>query len=145
MAPACPIDFQRIDANVARLTGILVFLCLATALLSGASWLYLFLLVDFAARALRKPHLSLLGALARTIRPLVAREPALVNAGPKLFAARIGLLFSAALVLLQVADQPLAVVVVGSLFAVCAGLEGFAGFCVACLLYPYMRRAFALA
>ncbi len=145
MAPACPIDYQQIDANVARLTGVLVFLCLATAILTGASWLYLLLLVDFAARAFRKPQLSLLGTLARSIRPLVVREPAPVNAGPKLFAARIGLLFAVTLVLLQLAGQSTAVVVVGSLFALCAGLEGFVGFCVACVLYPYFRRAFALA
>ncbi|WP_457597720.1 DUF4395 domain-containing protein [Hydrogenimonas sp.] len=136
---SCPISSERIDERVARAVGWAVFLTASGYLVAPSPLWLVLLLVDFTARALYRPASPFVWLL----RPLALRfgEPRIVDAAPKIFAAKIGWTMSlAALALHLEGGQDLARLVVG-VMALCALLEGAMGYCVGCTLYGYYARA----
>jgi len=132
----CPISDERTDSRVVRIVAgqvaLLALLFLATR------WLVIpaFLLVDFAVRGFGTGRRSLLRAIAQAI---VAGHgvPRPIDRAPKLFAARVGLVFAlgilAAAPLAPGVSTGLAVVLV--LFAL---LESLLDFCAGCIVYSYV-------
>jgi len=134
----CPLAGYRIDEKAARLVAGFVVLVTVVALVLANPWssiLFLFLVLDFGVRAFSRPKWSLLGRIASTIlRGLrVAPEPR--DAGPKRFAARIGLGFSAVLLVLTTSGPRGATLAVAAILLVCALLESLLGFCVGCQVW----------
>jgi len=131
----CPIAGYRIDEKAARvvagfvLLGTLLGLFLPAA---GARGVFLFLALDFATRGFSRPRWSPLGRLAGLILRALSIAAAPVDAGPKRFAARIGLAFSLSLLALAGTAAPTATFFVGGVLAFCAALESFVGVCLGC-------------
>jgi len=90
----CPISFKKIDENVARLNGFFTVVLLFVFLVTSSILPVLLLLADFLVRGIEKPQFSPLALLSKFILSRFNAKPHLINAGPKIFAARIGLLFS---------------------------------------------------
>ncbi|MCE1155415.1 MAG: DUF4395 domain-containing protein [Bacteroidales bacterium] len=109
----CPISFNKIDEHVARLNGFFTVALLVVFLLTGSVLPVVFLVLDFLARGLGQPQWSLLARSSTWILKSAGVKPRLLNAGPKLFAARVGLLFSVLVLLSAV---------------------------VACKLYPFLYK-----
>jgi hypothetical protein len=63
-----------------------------------------------------------------------------INAGPKFFAARIGLLFSSLIVISFVFSSFLSAYSLTGVLLLFSFLEGFLGICVACGIYPFVYR-----
>jgi hypothetical protein len=127
----CPISSQKVSGSAARVTGLL-----AVALFTPARWVLALLAVDFAIKVFLRFRFSPLCVVSRLVGRMLRLSPQLVDAAPKRFAAALGLGFSLAGLLFGVAfTLPLAYSVVVGMFAVCAALEGFAGFCVGCTIY----------
>ena len=76
----------------------------------------------------------------KQVQKIFAIAPKTVNAGPKLFAARIGIVFSAAVVILHLIGLPFSAFTVAGVFAFCAFLEAAFSFCVACRIYPFVYK-----
>ncbi len=143
----CPIAGYKINEKNARVVGGLVVLLTLFGLwapFGGASWIFLFLAQDFAFRAFSRPSWSVLGRLASRFLQSIGVTPRLVDAGPKRFAARIGLLFTLTLVGLTSFDLRLATDLVAGVLLVCAMLEASFGFCLGCemwtLWYSFQER-----
>lgn len=136
----CPISYKKIDENVARLNGLLTVLLLVVYLLSSSLIPVFLLIVDFLARGFEKPAWSVLARISKALLAVLKFQPRPVNAGPKLFAARIGLLFSVLVVLTALPGWSLISMVIAVVFGICAFLEGAFGFCVACKLYPLLFK-----
>jgi len=134
----CPIAGYKIDENAARLVAAFVVAAIVVSLFGselvrlGA---YAFLALDFGARAFSRPKWSLLGRIASRLLQGLRVVPRLVDAGPKRFAARIGLGFSLALLLLEILGAGLAVQVLGGMLAICAFLEAAFGYCLGCRIH----------
>jgi apolipoprotein N-acyltransferase len=62
----------------------------------------------------------------------------MTNAGPKIFAAKTGFVFTCVISLLYWLGIPAASDIFALILALFAFLEAAAGFCVACRLYPFM-------
>lgn len=138
----CPISINKIDDHVARLNGAFTVAVLLLALFLQ-SWIPVaFLLVDFFLRSAELGKYSLLAIVSKGILKSLSVKPYLINAGPKIFAARIGVLFSFLVVVLSVLDLNIAAIVVGAIFGICAFLEAAFGFCVACRIYPLFYKLF---
>jgi len=122
-----------------RLTAFFVLILMATYLLTSNPWVILFLLFDFSFRA--TPELARYSPLAAT-SGLITRAAKLpikpVYMPPKRFAARIGLLFILAIVILH--NSTLATLTLGSIIALFAALESLAGFCAGCWVYTAFTR-----
>ena len=134
----CPIAGYKIDEKTARV--VAGFVVLATILgvvlpSSAAQWILVFLALDFGFRAFSRPRWSVLGRISAVLLKSIGVVPRLVDAGPKRFAARIGLLFSLSLVVLTEYDLHLAKEIVAGILLVCAALESFLGFCLGCQMW----------
>ena len=103
-------------------------------------WILLILAADFLIRGFLKPSYSLYGAVSKTIAGMFNLKPVLVNAGPKIFAARIGFLFCCAVAVFYWMDFQTLSLALGSIFMLFAALEAIFRFCVACKLYPFICK-----
>jgi hypothetical protein len=90
----CPISDDRINKVVVRLTGLFVALTAIAYLLTLNPWILVFLGIDFTIRAFSLLRFSPLSLLACGIAVGLKLKPTLIDKAPKLFAARVGLLFS---------------------------------------------------
>jgi hypothetical protein len=134
--PSCPISSEKVNASAARINGLLVTALLAVALFTPARWVLLVLALDFAVKVFARFRYSPLCTVSRLISNALGLPARPVDAAPKRFAAALGLIFcSAGLVLGPLLGQWPAYAVVVGVFAFCAALEGFAGFCVGCVMY----------
>ncbi|MDR3651616.1 MAG: DUF4395 domain-containing protein [Paludibacter sp.] len=136
----CPISDRKIDEHVARLNGAFTLLFLAVFIFSGSILPIIFLFADFALRSGSFSRFSPLAFISKNIAKSLFSKPQLINAGPKIFAARIGLVFNIVIILsFLVGLNTLAFVFTG-IFGICAFLESAFGICVACQIYPFVYR-----
>ena len=136
----CPISFSKIDENVARINAAQTVLLLGLYFATQSILPVLLLLVDFVLRGSGNARFSPLAIVSKQVQKIFAIAPKTVNAGPKLFAARIGIVFSAAVVILHLIGLPFLAFTVAGVFAFCAFLEAAFSFCVACRIYPFVYK-----
>ncbi len=115
----------------------------ASSLAFDAPWLTVPLAYGFAARVANGPRFSPLGLLAtKVVTPRLPVEEKLTPGPPKRLAQGIGLAMSAgALVLHYRLGRRRAARRVLTVLLTAAGLEAFAGYCVACRMFPLLIRA----
>jgi hypothetical protein len=134
----CPLAGYRIDEKAARVVAGFVVLGTALAVVLGGFWatgIFLFLVADFGVRAFSRPRWSPLGRLAGIILRGMGAAPELRDAGPKRFAARIGLGFSLVLLILTNSGFRGTTLAVAAILLVCAILESLLGFCLGCQVW----------
>lgn len=139
LSAICPVSEKKIDENIARLVAAqTVVLLLAFAFTQH--WLpVVVLLFDFGFRSAQQAAYSPLALVGKQIAKLSNLSPKIQNAGPKIFAARIGLLFSGlTFIALLFGSLPTALVF-AAIFGFCALLEAAFAFCVACKIYPFIH------
>jgi hypothetical protein len=138
----CPVSFKKVNTAVVRTHAVINVLVLLAFLYTQNFYIALFLFSDFLVRVINFPRLSLVGLLAKQTVNVLRLKGHQEDAGPKLFAARIGLLFSLVIVLsLLVSATPFAIATAGVL-AFFSFLEGAFGICVACIIYPWVYKLF---
>ena len=134
----CPISTDRIDERVARIVGAIVAITVGLYL-RFPHWAWLLILtLDFLARSVRRkwsPYARL------ACLPVALMGPSTpVDAAPKQFAAKIGLLMSAAALLLHASGLILWAKGVMTIMLLCALPEALFGYCVGCKFYSLYRR-----
>jgi len=136
----CPISNKKIDENVARLNGAITVVLLAIFLLTQNIFPILFLIIDFFLRSAELSAYSPLANLSKFVINAFGIKKNPINAGPKIFAARIGTFFSALILISILIGSDTASYVFTAVFAFCAFLESAFGYCVACQIYPIVFR-----
>ncbi|MCU0434678.1 MAG: DUF4395 domain-containing protein [Bacteroidia bacterium] len=134
-AQFCPVNSTTVNERVLRVLAILVVSLTAVSLIAVTPWIMLFLAFDFAARTFSFPQLSLLRWLSEKTVSLLKLQPQPVNAGPKKFAAGLGMVFSLVIGLLLFTDYYLLTALTGGMLIACAVLESVAGYCVGCKIF----------
>ena len=66
----------------------------------------------------------------------------LINAGPKIFAARIGLVLSSLIILANLTGIGWLAFGIASILGLFSFLEAVFGICVACEIYPFVYKLF---
>lgn len=135
----CPISVRLADEKVAQMNAALAVLSLLFFLFTPYRWVILLLAVDFFIRGFFDPAYSFYSTASKTFLRIFHTEPSMINAGPKIFAAKVGFAFCCMVLLCYLFDCRILGLVVGSLFALCAALEASFGFCVACKIYPLIH------
>lgn len=134
----CPLAGYTIDENAARWTAAVTAVGALAALAASQSLgvgIALFLAADFATRAFSRPRWSPAARLVATLLSAFRIAPRRVDAGPKRFAARIGLGLLLLLALALALDAPSLALASGIILIACATLEAALGFCVGCWLW----------
>lgn len=138
--PICPVSNRKIDEKIARSNAIITVVILILFGISLNLFLVSFLAIDFFLRTSKWHTYSPIAFLSKNLVKLLSMQSKLINAGPKIFAARIGLFFTLTIATLFAFEFSVAAVVVASVLLVFSTLEGVFGICVACLIYPHLYK-----
>ena len=136
----CPISDKRINERVARLNGFFT-VSLVILYIFTHQWLIpAFLVVDFLLRSISLSRFSPMGYLSRNILNLLSIKKLFINAGPKIFAARIGFVISCSILIASIIGLNLLALILACILGLFSFLEAAFGFCVACEIYPYVYK-----
>jgi len=138
----CPISNKRINERVARLNATFTVILLLTFALTSNPFLIAFLAVDFLLRSTGFSRYSPLAILSGNIVKKLSLKENLINAGPKIFAARIGSLFSVFILLSIISGFVVPAYILAGVLGLFSFLEAAFGLCVACEIYPLVYKLF---
>lgn len=134
---SCPLSFFTIDEKAARLSSVGVLVILSAALIYHSGWIALAGMIDFILKNIN-PKLSPLSRLSKMVIDFAGLTPTPVNAGPKLFAAKIGAVMMGGIALALFLHWEETSTLLGAILALCAFLEAAFGFCVGCKMYGWV-------
>lgn len=138
MSVGCPISFKKTNSKIARINAAIAVVLVIIALVKPNIWLPAFLTVDFFILGfLQKP--SPRAWLSRAIH-FVVKGGTVINAGPKIFAAKIGFWASLAITLASFFDIANAYYAFGVILTIAASMEALFEFCLGCKVYPHWHR-----
>ncbi len=136
----CPVDFVTINENKARLTAGLVFVLTLIYIFTSLWIIPAFLLIDFFVRGFNFASYSLLGLVSDQLVTIFSIKQKPTDRAPKRFAAKIGFLFSAAILVLFFVDLKNTALIVAIVLATFALLESAFGFCAGCHVYSFYSK-----
>jgi len=136
----CPISDKKVNERIARVNAIITVLLLLSFIVTRNIFAIVFLAIDFFLRASGFSKYSLIAIASQNIVKWLNVKNHFINAGPKIFAARIGLVLTSLTILsLLLSFSSLSFVIAGIL-GLFSFLEGVFGFCVACQIYPVLYK-----
>ena len=138
----CPVSDKKINENVARINGGFTAILMIIAVLAHSVIPVVFLAFDFYLRSSQFSGYSLVAITSRNIVRYLGINENIINAGPKIFAARIGFIFSVLIVISFIFNSGLSISLLSSILILFSVLESVFGFCVACEIYPYVYHLF---
>lgn len=130
-----------LNENTIRIVAFLVAISAAVYLISDNITPFVLLTIDFAARAFGFKQYSILRFIADKLNNVLfngIKKP--IFAPPKMFAAKIGLLFSVSILILYFIGFQFAANILAAVLIAFALLESIGNICVACYLYSFMYR-----
>ena len=137
----CPVSNVKIDNNISRLTVFFNVILLALFVTTHIPYFLILCAVDYAIRVAGKPQYSPMRWLAANIASALKWPANMQDQAPKMFAARLGLFFSAGAVIFFSFSLTVSLVFAGILL-VFATLDSVFDFCVGCLTYTYVVLPF---
>ncbi len=141
MPESCPICFQLVNEKAARLNAGITTLLVIVYLVKNWIWIFLILGLDFFIRGFISPRYSYFGYLSNLLLKTLRIKPSMVNAGPKVFAAKIGFVFCVLVLTTYFAHLVKLSEILAGVLGFFAALEALFGFCLACKIYPLLHRA----
>ena len=135
----CPVDGVKVNENKVRTIAFLVLL-IGIAYVATLYWvLPLFLAIDFALRAFDYGKFSPLARLSDGIVSMLNFSVRPIDQAPKRFAAGVGMVFTAAILVLYALG--INTLVLTSVLLIFAALESLAGICAGCYVYTFLKRS----
>ncbi len=140
MNKVCPVSYQQVNERVAQLNAVLVILTMLVFVFTPFKLIIVIMAFDFVLRGFVNPAYSLFTAISKSVLRVLKIKPLMVNADPKVFAAKIGFLFSSSIALTFYLGFLQLSLVLGSILVLFAALEAVFRFCLACKIYPYVYK-----
>jgi len=140
MNKICPVSYQQVNERVAQSNAILVIITMIVFAFTPFKLIIGIMLLDFAVRGFIKPAYSLYSAISKTIVRVMKIKPIMVNADPKVFAAKIGFLFTGTIAVTYILGYLGVSTILGGILVLFAVLEAVFRFCMACKIYPYIYK-----
>jgi hypothetical protein len=138
----CPVDFVTINENQARLMAFQTLVWVIVWIFTGFVVIPACLAIDFLLRAANYGKFSLLNIISGFLvrRLSIPNRP--VDRAPKRFAALVGFLFLAGILVLSVFRLDLAAEILAFILLIFACLEAFVRFCAGCYVYTFLKPLF---
>ena len=136
----CPISLKSVNERAVQINAALAILFVILFLFTPYKWLILILFIDFFIRGFLNPSYSLFSFISRTILRIFNVEPLMINAGPKIFAAKIGFVFCCMIAVFYFLNFQAISLTLGYVFIFFAGLEAIFRICIACKIYPFVSK-----
>ncbi|MBU0570592.1 MAG: DUF4395 domain-containing protein [Candidatus Omnitrophica bacterium] len=142
MADACSIAEFNVNKSVVRTNAFLTLGTVLIFLFTPMKWIILILTVDFFLRSFVKGKYSPIRTASIVINKVLEIKPEMVNAGPTVFAAKIGFVSCLLMSFVYVFGFIVLGYIAGGIIMICAALEAFFGYCVGCKLYSLTMNPF---
>ncbi len=139
MVKICPVSTKQINENLSRLNALMTVLFTIGYFTSSSIFFLIIIAADFGLRNIYEGKFNPVIRMNKFIANKISLRVHLINAGPKIFAARVGLFLSLTSLTMAMFSFTLASAIPAVILGFFAFLEGAVGFCVACKLYPYLR------
>jgi hypothetical protein len=136
----CPISEKKVNENATRINALIGLTLLSLFAFTHNIFIVVFLALDFFLRAADFSKFSVIAITSRQTVRLFELQGPTINAGPKLFAARIGLLFCLLVLVSQVLDFTVLADLLAGTLGLFSFLEAAFGFCLACEIYPFVYK-----
>jgi hypothetical protein len=136
----CPISEKKINERVARVNATFTVLLVAGFLFTQNIFFVAFLAIDFFLRTADLAKYSLVAISSKSIVRYLQVKELFINAGPKIFAARIGLILSSLIIFSYLLNAKILALVLAGILGLFSFLEAAFGLCVACEIYPFVYR-----
>ena len=143
MSLVCPVSDKYIDENIARLNAFFTLGLILVFLLSPYKWVILLVAVDLILRRSMGGRFSYINRISNLTQGLLTLKRVNINAGPKLFAANVGLLLSVSIALFYFTGLTGVSYVLAGALAFFTALESLFNICVACIIYPFVSKVLA--
>ena len=136
----CPVSDKKVNERVARINGAFTVALLILSCITESILPVLFLVVDFFLRATDYAKFSLIAISSKRIASYLALDEYYINAGPKLFAARIGFVLCSVFIISFALKAYAVAWSIAGILGLFSFLEAAFGICVACEIYPYVYK-----
>jgi len=136
----CPLSTERFNENVPRVIGLFVVILSIIYVITVFWFIPLFLMFDFYFRGFNNGKNSLLGKFARFLVERLPNSGKLIDKAPKIFAARLGFVFTALIVLFEVLNWQVIAHTTTILLVFFALLECAFNFCVGCIVFTWFVK-----
>lgn len=140
MKVMCPLSFKQVNERVVQINAALAIFSILIFFFTPYKWFILVLSIDFIIRGFFNPYYSIYSAISKAILGIFKIRPLMVNAGPKIFAAKIGFIFCCIIIVFYSLNYHLVSLVVGYMFMFFAALEAIFRVCIACKIYPFIYK-----
>ena len=144
MSGQCIISFTQINEKAARLNAFFITAAALAFIFTPVKWIIYPLGADFIIRAFWNPAYSPVGMVSRTVLNIVKAKPIMINAGPKIFSAKIGFIFCVVIGILNASGIDNWAGITAGMLTFAASLEAFVGYCVGCKIYSLLYRSTSL-
>ncbi len=139
----CPISEDKVLVNVPRINAFLVVGILVGYLLNSHIALITFLVIDFLIRGFFNNVKSPLALLSIKMHGLFKWEnEKFTNKAPKIFAARLGFVFTVFILLLQIFHVQIVANILSIMLIFFAFLECALNFCLGCWVFTLFVNPF---
>lgn len=142
MSRACPLNFEKVDANVTRFSALLVASLVGYYLYSGCIFILYFLVFDFVMKLFLNRGISPISMVAEFLKGVFKIKEKMVDGGAKRLAGLFGLLFVILLLVSHYLDLWSLSLGIAVVFLTCSLLDLFFGFCIACQLYYMIKKIY---
>jgi hypothetical protein len=137
MVKICPVSDKQTNENVSRMNAFFTVVLVAAGIYARNFYFPLILTFDFLLRNIMEGRLSPVIHINRYMAGVLSVRQRMINAGPKIFSARVGLFLSSLSFVLALVSTTGAAMVPLGILGIFSFLEMACGYCVACKLYPY--------
>jgi len=131
----------KVDENVARLNAaMVVVMSVLFVFTTSLNYSLVILVFDFFVKVFAHPRYAPTSYFSRYILHSFNVKPKPIFAPPKIFASKVGLVFSLSTFILYLVGFETASYVVCMILAIFALLEASIKFCMGCWLYSYLNK-----
>ena len=138
MIKICPVSVKNINANLSRFNAGFTVIMSVFYLFTNHLVLILVVLMDFILRNIREGKLNPFTRFNNYLIEVIQIPDHIINAGPKIFAARMGLILSLSGTIAFFFGNPEFSFIFVGVLSLFSFLEAAFNYCVACKLYPFL-------
>lgn len=142
MSQACPLLFRQVDANISKMSAIIVSIGMIAYLLTMQKIILILIIIDFILRLSMHKGFSPVFRVSCFIKRVLNLPTRLEDAGAKRLAAIFGLTFSIAMLGFDFSGLILGIWIVAAIFITCVVLDLLFDYCIACKVYSIARKLY---
>ena len=142
MSNSCPLNFERVDSNVSRLSSLFVASLVILYLFTSNIYILIFLVLDFTIKLFVNKELSPIAMLSHSIKSAFRMKDKFTDGGAKRLAGMFGLLFVFLLIVTHFLNAWIGSLVVAAIFLSCSLFDVFFNYCIGCKVYFIIKRIY---